>query len=121
MPSRSVLIVDDDVVMCRMLVEDLRERGFDAEFALDVEQALRLLEDQRFSAVVSDIQMRPRTGFDLLETLRRREAAPPVILMTSVSTPDSAREAREAGAFGFLEKPFLPSRLSDLVDLAVTR
>ena len=119
MPNRSVLVVDDDAMMCRMLVEDLRERGFDAEFALDVEQALHLLASERFGAVVSDIQMAPQSGLELLTALRQRQAAPPVILMTSFSTPDVVREAREAGAFGFLKKPFLPSQLSEIVDSAI--
>jgi DNA-binding NtrC family response regulator len=119
MPKRSVLVVDDDATMCQMLVEDLRERGFDAKFALGVEQALRLLSSERFGAVVSDVQMAPRSGFELLTALRRRQAAPPVILMTSFSAPGVAREAREAGAFGFLKKPFLPSQLSEIVDSAI--
>jgi len=119
MPSRSVLIVDDDPEMCRMLVEVLQDRGLEAKYAVDVDQALGLLEGEHFSAVVSDIRMSPRDGFELLEAVRRLEAAPPVILMTSFATCGTAHEVREAGAFAFIKKPFLPSQLSDLIERAM--
>ncbi len=119
MPVCRVLIVDDDPAMCRMLVEEFKERGISAEVAEDVERALRLLEEEHFSAIVSDIEMRPLDGFDLLEAVLKRGATTPVILMSSFAPLGSAREVQEAGGFALLQKPFLPSQLYDLIDRAV--
>lgn len=120
MSSHSVLIVDDDAAMCQMLVEALRDSELTASYALDVDGALRLLEDEPFRVIVCDIQLSPRDGFELLRVVRLQESAPPVILMTAFATDDTARRAREAGAFGFLKKPFLPAQFSALVERAIS-
>jgi DNA-binding response OmpR family regulator len=103
---RSVLIVDDDAAMCEMLAEHLAEAGWRVCRALGVDEALSYLGLQRFAAVVSDIRMAPRDGWDLLRNLRERAETPPVILMSSFAPPTVAIRAREEGAFDYLSKPF---------------
>jgi DNA-binding NtrC family response regulator len=119
MSTCRVLIVDDDPATRRMLVEEFQDRGIGATSAEGVEQALSLLERESFSAIVSDIEMRPQSGFELLEAVSRRGVGPPVILMTAFAPRGKEREVRDAGGFALLEKPFLPAQLSEIIERAV--
>ncbi|MCP5069750.1 MAG: response regulator [bacterium] len=114
-----MLIIDEDAAMCEMLVEVLREQGFESSYAVDVDRALGMLDCEPFGAVVCAAQMSPRSGLEFLDVVSGSEKAPPVIMMTDVGTPDTAGTPGAAGAFAFLKKPFLPSQLSELVERAI--
>jgi len=114
--DRSVLIVDDDPTMCRMLVDRLEEVGWRAAVALGVEEALARVGDEPYAVVLSDIQMGERDGWDLLRRLRERHSAPPVILMSSFGSTATAMRAREEGAFDYLSKPFDMAELLALLE-----
>lgn len=113
---RTVLIVDDDATMCEMLAEHLAEAGWRVCRALGVDEALARLGRHPFTAVVSDVRMAPRDGWELLRSLRASDSAPPVILMSSFGPPTLAIRAREEGAFDFLSKPFDVGELVALLE-----
>lgn len=69
--------------------------------------------------LILDIQITSGSGLELLERLRHRDAAPPVILMTGDPTAKVYDRAAAAGAFGILEKPFCGSDLVSLVNRAL--
>lgn len=114
-----ILVVDDDRAMRKMLVEHLHASGFLAEDAAGVDAALLRLRRDPFSAVVSDVQMPARSGFDLLEELQQRIPEVPVILMSSFGTTETARQGLEKGAHAFLAKPFDPEELLELLHEAL--
>ena len=116
MSRRWVLVVDDEPAMAQMLLEGLREAGWEGRPAEDAAAALRLLPRHRFDAVVSDIRAGGGGGFLLLESLQRRGDRVPVILMSSFGNRDTARRAREAGAFAYLDKPFTLESLLALLE-----
>ncbi len=111
----AVLVVDDDEAMALMLVDLLQESGHLATPAHSVREALGRLQAARFMLIVSDLQMHPQGGFELLEILRERRIETPVILMSAFATPEVEARARENGAHAFLTKPFDPADLLELV------
>jgi DNA-binding NtrC family response regulator len=111
--------VDDDLATREMVVEQLREEGFDATSVGSVDEALEILQRERFEAIVSDIQMPAKDGFSLLSALRDRNLSIPVILMTSFGASETTHAALEAGAFDCLLKPFPREALLDLVGRAI--
>lgn len=115
----AILVVDDDLATREMVVAQLREEGFHAISVGGVDEALELLQRERFEAIVSDIQMPKKDGFTLLSEVRRRDLSVPVILMTSFGASETTRAALEAGAFDCLLKPFPREALLDLVGRAV--
>ena len=117
----SVLVVDDDPSMRQMLVEILELAGFDAGAACDVEEALHRLEDGSYAAIVSDIHMGARTGFDLVHEVRSTRRRTRVILMSAFGGDATSRLASEAGADGYLTKPFDPDELIGLLRRAASR
>jgi len=116
--ARRVLIVDDDALLCEMLVEGLAEEGWQARFARSADEALACLEAEPFAAIVSDIRMEGGDGWVLLRSVRARGKAPPVILMSSFGPPTVAIRAREEGAFDYLSKPFEMADLLAVLDRA---
>jgi DNA-binding NtrC family response regulator len=102
----SILVVDDDPATREMLVDLLREERIDARSAASVDEALEALQRRPFHAILSDIQMPGKDGFTLLSEMRGSVESLPVILMTSFGTEATTHEARAAGAFDCLLKPF---------------
>jgi two-component system response regulator FlrC len=110
-----VLIVEDDPNLREAVCDTLELAGQAAVSASGGEEALRLLETQAVSLVVSDVRMMPMDGIALLKEIRRRHAHLPVVLMTAYADVDRAVEAMRSGACDFLLKPFEPRALLEHV------
>jgi DNA-binding NtrC family response regulator len=114
--EHSVLLVDDDAAMRRMLLDQMEALGIEAVAAESVDSALALLQGRVFSAVVTDLHMPEKDGFELLREIRGSVPSLPVILMTSFGDEITARRAAEAGAFASLSKPFQAPELATLLE-----
>jgi EAL domain-containing protein (putative c-di-GMP-specific phosphodiesterase class I)/ActR/RegA family two-component response regulator len=100
-----VLVVDDDRQSLRLCETVLVAAGFVVTTTDDGERASRLIEDQPFDVVLSDIVMPGLDGLNLLERVRRRDLDLPVVLMTSNPDLQGAIRAVEWGALRYLVKP----------------
>ena len=106
-----ILVVEDDPSL-REAIADTLELAGRAHVAVDGgEAALRVLETQAFSIVVSDVRMMPMDGIALLKEIRARLPHLPVVLMTAYAEVDKAVDAMRSGACDFLLKPFEPKAL----------
>ncbi|MFN4325868.1 MAG: sigma-54-dependent transcriptional regulator [Azonexus sp.] len=106
-----VLVVEDDPSL-REAIGDTLELAGRAYVAVDGgEAALRVLGEQAFSIVVSDVRMMPMDGIALLKEIRARLPHLPVVLMTAYAEVDKAVDAMRSGACDFLLKPFEPQAL----------
>ena len=110
-----VLIVEDDPNLREAVCDTLELAGQTTVSAPGGEEALRLLETQAVSLVVSDVRMMPMDGIALLKEIRSRHVHLPVVLMTAYADVDRAVEAMRAGACDFLLKPFEPQALLEHV------
>ena len=115
----TVLIVEDEDNMRRMLGALLRRAGYRVLEARDGGEALEVLGDSTVHAVVTDLKMPRMNGLELLEAVQRRRSALPVILLTAYGTIGSAVEALKHGAFDYLTKPFDPDEVQQVVEKAV--
>ncbi|MCK5228457.1 MAG: response regulator [Desulfobulbaceae bacterium] len=100
-----VLLVDDEEQFLEMLSERLETRGLKVNSATSGEEALDLVSDKSFDAIVVDLAM---PGIDGIETLRRIKEKRPdleIIMLTGQATVKSGIEAMKLGAEDFLEKP----------------
>ncbi len=116
----SILIVDDDQAMRDMLAAQLQQAGYSAATVGSTDEALCLLATEEFSAIVTDLQLPDRDGFELLELVKREGWDVPVILMTAFASPATVRRARESGASACLAKPFSGSELLETVRQVVS-
>ena len=105
----NVLIVDDYKTMLRIIRNLLKQIGFDnvAE-ATDGSQALALLRERSFGLVISDWNMEPMTGLQLLREVRSdgQLKALPFIMITAESKKENVVTAKEAGVSNYIVKPF---------------
>ena len=113
-----VLVVDDDAAMREMVACLLDRLGFEAKTAFDADEALFALQARPFDAVVCDLHMPRRDGFDLARVLREMRPATPLVLMTGYGARGTAAEAARAGAGAYLEKPFSSRQLHEALACA---
>ena len=108
-PKMSVLVVDDYSTMVRIIRNLLRQLGFeDIDDAADGSAALEKMGSKRYGLVISDWNMEPMTGYDLL---RRVRADPqientPFIMVTAESKTENVIAAKKAGVNNYIVKPF---------------
>jgi two-component system chemotaxis response regulator CheY len=105
----AVLVVDDYATMRRIIRNLLQQLGFtDVDEAADGEQALAKLRDKDFDLVISDWNMEPMTGLDLLKAVRAdaRLKALPFIMVTAESKTENVVAAKQAGVSNYIVKPF---------------
>jgi two-component system response regulator FlrC len=109
--SLPILVVEDDASL-REAIGDTLELAGRPYVAVDGgEAALRVLGEQAFSIVVSDVRMMPMDGITLLKEIRARLPLLPVVLMTAYAEVEKAVDAMRSGACDFLLKPFEPKAL----------
>lgn len=100
----SVLTVEDDVRIQRLISGVLESEGYDVLTAADGEEALAVLEDEEPSVILLDLMMPGVDGWEFLRRLRTRGVTTPVVLISAIR--DLATEARRIGATDHLPKPF---------------
>jgi EAL domain-containing protein (putative c-di-GMP-specific phosphodiesterase class I) len=108
-------VVDDDDGLRRACARVLERAGFEVAIATNREQALELMDRNRYDVQVSDICMPRLGGTELLRAVRERDLDIPVLLMTGSPDLSTAVDALEHGALRYLVKPFSPDALSAAV------
>jgi two-component system chemotaxis response regulator CheY len=108
-----ILAVDDSPSMRDMVRIALSAAGFEVSQAADGEEALELARKQSFDLVLSDVNMPRMDGIALIRALRAEPAYrhTPILMLTTESSPERKREGKEAGATGWIVKPFDPEQL----------
>ena len=104
--SRSILIVDDEAFICTMIARWLEPEGYNCAVANDVGTAMDILAGDEFALIISDINMPGRSGLELLEMVTRQYPDTAVLMATAVGQRETAIQALEAGAYGYMIKPF---------------
>jgi DNA-binding NtrC family response regulator len=102
----SVLVVDDDAEMRELLLDVLRQDGYEVAEAKDGAEAVLALRARPFDVIVMDKNMPGPSGLDLLPGFRRVCPNSRIIMMTAFGDVPSYMEAVEKGAVEFLFKPF---------------
>ena len=115
MTQRAILVVEDDAALREALEDTLLASGFAVVTAGDGGKALLVMERMKVDLVVSDVQMSPVDGWELLHSLRAQHAGVPVILMTAFGSIEQAVQAMHLGAVDYLAKPFDIDALLDMV------
>ena len=115
--TKTILTVDDSRTMRDMLMLALKDAGYRVVQAEDGVHGLEVLQAERPDIVITDINMPRMDGFGFIEGVRAdpRHRATPVLVLTTESDAAKKQRAREAGATGWIVKPFDPAKLIDAV------
>jgi two-component system, chemotaxis family, chemotaxis protein CheY len=108
-----ILAVDDSASMRQMVEFTLKEAGHEVVVAEDGAAALKLAKGMTADLVITDINMPNMDGITLIRELRQLPAFKftPILTLTTESTTDKKMEGKEAGATGWIVKPFNPEKL----------
>ena len=113
--GKRILTIDDSKTMRDMLMLTLAEAGFDVVQAVDGQDGLDVLgkESEQIDVVITDINMPRMDGYEVIRALRKNPAykSTPILVLTTESETEKKNLAREAGATGWMVKPFDPDRL----------
>ncbi|ARU57584.1 MAG: response regulator [Pseudomonadales bacterium] len=108
-----ILAVDDSASMRQMVSFTLKGAGYEVVEASDGQQALDLAKKQQVDLVLSDVNMPVMDGIALVKELRGLPSYKftPILMLTTESAGDKKMEGKQAGATGWLVKPFNPDQL----------
>ena len=118
-PKMPVLVVDDYGTMVRIIRNLLRQLGFsDIDDAADGAAALEKMNNRRYGLVISDWNMEPMTGYDLLRNVRANPALGtiPFIMVTAESKTENVIAAKKAGVNNYIVKPFNAQTLKSKIE-----
>jgi two-component system, chemotaxis family, chemotaxis protein CheY len=118
-PSMPVLVVDDYSTMVRIIRNLLRQLGFaDVDDARDGAAALEKMHARRYGLVISDWNMEPMTGYDLLCQVRSDPSLGdvPFIMVTAESKTENVIAAKKAGVNNYIVKPFNAQTLKSKIE-----
>ncbi len=116
-----VLVVEDEAHLAQGLCFNLQAEGYAVEVEADGESALRRLVErkERFDAVVLDVMLPGKSGFEVASRLREKKNYVPILMLTARGRPEDVLEGFAAGADDYLPKPFelaiLMARLESLL------
>jgi DNA-binding NtrC family response regulator len=105
MNPKRILLVDDEVDFTRSLSQVLMFRGYEVKAVDNGREALRVLGEGSFDAVVLDLKMPGMDGITTLEEIRQLGLFAQTIILTGHGTEETAEKARNMGAYDFLSKP----------------
>ncbi|HEY6839084.1 MAG TPA: sigma-54 dependent transcriptional regulator [Geobacteraceae bacterium] len=106
MSQTNVLIIDDEADVCTFFRRLLTRKGYGVVTAMNEPEALRALSEERFAVALVDLKLPDTDGLTLLQTVKTRQPACEVIIMTGYSTIKTAVTAMQLGAYEYVEKPF---------------
>ena len=117
--SMPILVVDDYQTMVRIIRNLLKQIGYEnVDEAANGQAALEMIRSKAYGLVISDWNMEPMTGFELLQKVRSDSAHRdvPFIMVTAESKTDNVVAARKAGVNNYIVKPFNAAMLKAKID-----
>jgi len=116
-----LLVVDDEIIALKNLEHVLTKEGYDIVTTDSGPEALKLLEEEEFSVVLTDLRMPEVDGMQVLERSRELHPHSEVIMITGYATIDSAVEAMKKGAYHYIAKPYRLDEVRIVVAEAVEK
>ena len=114
---KTILAVDDSTSMRQMVAFTLKGAGYQVEEAADGQQALNIAKTKGFDLVLSDVNMPIMDGIELIRHLRGlpNYKFTPILMLTTEAGAEKKKQGKDAGATGWIVKPFNPDQLLNTV------
>lgn len=111
---KSILVVDDEPIVCHSVRRILSKQNCTVEEAFDVDVAQKKIMNNKYDLIFLDLKMPKKDGMDVLTSIKENYPDTPVIMITGYGTIDKAIEATKLGAYQFIPKPFTPEELKEV-------
>jgi DNA-binding NtrC family response regulator len=116
-----ILIVDDELPICLNCVKILSKMGYEIKYALSGYDALKMMDEDQFDVVITDLKMSNLGGMEVLRRAKQDHPEMMVIVITGYASVSSAVEVMKMGAFDYLPKPFTPHEIRSVVHQALRK
>lgn len=100
-----ILVVDDEIESCKMLEEFLCSKGHDVSWALNTDEAIKIVKTKKPQLVLLDIIIPEKDGLECLARIKEIDNTIEVIMVTAVKDEEKAMKAMDLGAFDYITKP----------------
>lgn len=112
----TILCVDDSTLMREMVSFTLTGAGYDVKTCVDGEEALAQAKSRKFDMVITDLNMPKLDGVQLISSLRQLDPYrfTPILMLTTESSAERKQAGKQAGATGWIVKPFQPEKLVEV-------
>lgn len=120
-PKTSVLILDDEPIVCKRLKPSLEKKGYEVEVFFKSQEADLRTTQRSFDIIITDLKMEGMDGMQFLTRVKQRSPQTEVIVITGFATMETASESFRQGVFDFLAKPFKLSEIEAAVKRAETK
>jgi CheY-like chemotaxis protein/glycine cleavage system H lipoate-binding protein len=117
----NILVVDDDKTLCEGVEMVLKDEGYMVDTVFSGDEALRILEKNKYAVVIVDLMMPGMNGIDLLREIKKKRPDTTVIMITGFPSIKTAVESIKLSAYDYIPKPFTPDELRSLVIRALER
>ncbi|MFP5520696.1 MAG: response regulator [Bdellovibrionia bacterium] len=114
-----LLIIDDEDELREVLAIILEDYVAEIKTARNGEEAIEILKQERFNAVLSDEKMPKKTGLEVLKWMKASNINTPFIIHTGYGQKETIEQAQALQVFGFLDKPWQEDKLVTLVQAAI--
>ena len=114
----SILIVDDNISLCKTMTLILRRKGYDTSTAKDGHEAIAKVKEKPFDLIFMDIKMPLMDGVETYKRIKKIRPDAVVIMMTAYAVEDLIQEALKEGAYGVLYKPLDMEKVSSFIETA---
>ncbi len=111
MSKGKILVIDDEDIVRLSCSRSLVPQGYELKMAKNGPEGLKILEEETFDLVLTDLKMPNMDGIEVLGTIKERWPKTDVVIVTGYQTVETAVKAIKIGAFDYVEKPFTPDSL----------
>ena len=125
MEKKKALVIDDEQVVLDSVTKILTDENYDVDVSLSGREGLNKAIERQYDIVLTDIRMPDIGGMRVLRDIKRTKPSLPVVMITGYASVRSSVQAMRLGAADYLEKPFTPDQLQEIVasalDIAATQ
>ncbi len=119
MSKGKILVIDDENIVRTSCNRALTPEGYEVKMAQNGFDGLRMIEEENFDLVLTDLKMPDMDGIEVLRKIKEGWPEIEVIIITGYQTVDTAVKSIKLGAFDYIEKPFTPDALVSAVTKAI--
>lgn len=118
MRIEKILVVDDDMLVRNFLQEALKRKKFEIALAENAKKALKLLEEQTFDLVITDMRLPDQSGLEIVRAVKETHPSTIVVVITAFGSIENSVEAMRLGAYNYLVKPFSAEAIEAVIEKA---
>ncbi len=116
---KKILVIDDDTYICKLLVNYLKQNGYETEGTSSGINGIKLIEKKDFDLVLCDFRLPDTDGFKILQQIKAEKPLLQVIIMTAYAEVKMAVKLIKSGAFDYVTKPIHPEEILQLIKRAI--